>query len=173
MSTLSKTALALLAATALAGCGMGMKDEKPAAAQPAAAQPAAAQGGSMMNHGGMMATLSPASEVPPVANSQAKGDAMVSYDPATMMVSWTVNYSGLSSDFAGAHIHGPAGPGANAGVMVPLASAGSAPNGKLEGSAKLTPEQAQALQSGQTYINIHTANNKAGELRGQIMAHKM
>ena len=29
--------------------------------------------------------------------------------------------------------------------------------------------QANALMAGQMYVNIHTAANKAGEIRGQVM----
>ena len=46
-------------------------------------------------------------------------------------------------------------------------------NGPLEspikGSAKLTDEQVAALAEGQMYFNIHTAANKGGEIRGQMI----
>src|SRR5688500_6089726 len=33
---------------------------------------------------------------------------------------------------------------------------------------KLTPAQLQAFKAGQTYVNVHTAKNKGGEVRGQL-----
>lgn len=112
------------------------------------------------------ATLSSAQEVPPVA-SNGNGTGEFTFDPATKQLTWTVSYSGLTSAAAAAHIHGPAGPGENAGVMVPLAS--GAPANPIKGTATLTDAQIAEITSGKTYVNIHTANNKGGEIRGQLM----
>ncbi|MBV8167985.1 MAG: CHRD domain-containing protein [Alphaproteobacteria bacterium] len=104
-------------------------------------------------------------EVPPVTGN-ASGKGTFTLNPATKELSWNVTYSGLSSDAAAAHIHGPAAAGANAGVVVNLA-----PNGMkspLEGKATLTDAQIADLQAGKYYLNVHTANNKGGEIRGQI-----
>lgn len=38
--------------------------------------------------------------------------------------------------------------------------------GRLSGEYTLTPEQLQALSNGQLYVDIHTKQNRAGELRG-------
>src|SRR3954470_11158722 len=65
----------------------------------------------------LKATLNSASEVP--ANTSAgKGTADVTVNDTTKEVSWTVTFEGLTGDAVAAHIHGPAAPGANAGVMV-------------------------------------------------------
>jgi hypothetical protein len=111
------------------------------------------------------AKLAGAQEAPPV-NSGGQGSAELSLNTATKQLTWKVSFSGLSSDAAAAHIHGPAGPGANAGVVVNLA-----PNGMknpLEGSATLTDAQIADLMAGKDYVNVHTATNKGGEIRGQI-----
>src|SRR5664280_1749626 len=63
-----------------------------------------------------------------------------------------------------AHFHGPAPEGKNAGVMVPISPNGPA----FEGSATLNDAQAKALVDGDMYVNIHTAANKGGEIRGQL-----
>jgi hypothetical protein len=63
------------------------------------------------------ATLTGAQEVPPVATS-GSGQAEVQYDELTQVIRWKVSYSGLTGPVTGAHIHGPAGPGQNAGVVV-------------------------------------------------------
>ncbi len=38
----------------------------------------------------------------------------------------------------------------------------------MTGSAVLTDAQINDLSTGKTYVNIHTAANKPGEIRGQI-----
>jgi hypothetical protein len=104
-------------------------------------------------------------EVPPV-NSPGRGAADLTFDPTSKQLTWKIVYSGLTSDAMGAHIHGPARPGDNAGVLINLA-----PNGMrspLEGSATLTGEQVDYLMLARCYINIHTPQHKEGEIRGQI-----
>jgi hypothetical protein len=110
------------------------------------------------------ATLDGQSEVPP-NNSAGKGTADIDYDPASKKLSWKVTYSGLSGPATAAHFHGPAEPGKNAGVAVPIPNVGSSP---AEGSATLTDSQAADLTSGKYYVNIHTAANPGGEIRGQV-----
>jgi hypothetical protein len=70
----------------------------------------------------------------------------------------------LTGPATAAHLHGPAPEGKNAGVMVPIAPATS----PLEGSATLNDAQAKALMDGDMYVNVHTAENKGGEIRGQL-----
>ncbi len=112
------------------------------------------------------ATLNGGAEVPPV-QSKGTGTAAVNVDPATKQISWRVDYSGLSGPAAAAHIHCGAAAGANAGVAVPLGS-GSNWASPLEGSGTLTDAQLADLQAGKCYVNIHTAANKGGEIRGQL-----
>jgi hypothetical protein len=109
------------------------------------------------------ADLSGASEVPPVT-SAGKGTATASLDTATKTLNWTVTYSGLTP--TAGHIHGPAAPGANAGVLVPLTGGLVSP---IKGSATLTDAQISDLEAGRTYVNLHTADNKGGEIRGQLV----
>jgi hypothetical protein len=111
----------------------------------------------------MKATLDGASEVP--ANTSAgKGTADIDYDPATKKLTWKLSYSGLTGPATAAHFHGPAEPGKNAGVAVPIAPATS----PSEGSATLTDAQAADLAAGKYYVNVHTAANPGGEIRGQV-----
>lgn len=96
--------------------------------------------------------------------SAGKGSGVFTYDTVTKALTYKVDYSGLTGPATMAHIHGPAEPGANAGVLVPFTGAGDA----FSGAATLTDDQAAALQAGKTYVNIHTAANRGGEIRGQI-----
>jgi CHRD domain len=109
------------------------------------------------------ATLSGASEVPPTS-SAGTGTATMTLDAATGQLSWDVTYSGLSGPALAAHIHGPADPGQNAGVVVPLKVTAS----PIKGSKTLTAAQMADLEAGKYYVNIHTAANKGGEIRGQL-----
>jgi len=111
------------------------------------------------------ADLSGASEAPPVA-STAKGSAKATLDTATKTLTWTVDYSGLSGPATAARIHGPAAPGGNAGVLVPFSGDLASP---IKGSAALTDAQVSDLEAGKWYVNLHTAANKPGEIRGQLL----
>ena len=79
----------------------------------------------------------------------------------------TVSGSITTKDVAGtmAHIHRGA-KGTNGPVIVPLDKNGdtySVPAGR-----KLTAEQIKDLKAGNLYVNVHTAKNKGGEVRGQL-----
>lgn len=110
-------------------------------------------------------SLSGAQEVP--ANSTS-GTGMFDarLDKATKTLSWTLSYSGLTGPATAAHLHGPAAPGTNAGVVVPFPSASSGSTG----SATLTDAQIADLMAGKWYANVHTAANPGGEIRGQVTA---
>ena len=112
----------------------------------------------------LKANLSSQSEVPP-ANSKATGTFTGSFDPSTKTLTYTINYSGLSGEPTAAHFHGPAQAGENAGVALPIGAPMSNP---IKGSVTLTEAQARELMDGKWYVNVHTAANKAGELRGQV-----
>jgi len=108
------------------------------------------------------------SEEVPANASKGTGTAEVTYDPATKLLKWKVSYSGLTGPATAGHIHGPAEPGKNAPVVIAFAKVDS----PIEGSATLTDAQAADLAAGKYYINIHTAENKGGEIRGQVAMGK-
>jgi hypothetical protein len=112
----------------------------------------------------MKADLKGSSEVPP-NQSAGTGSVTATFDTAAKKLSWKGTYSGMSGPATAAHFHGPAEPGKNAGVAVPIT-----PNtSPFEGSATLTDAQAAQVMGGQWYVNIHTAANPGGELRGQLV----
>lgn len=109
------------------------------------------------------ATLAPGAGI----TSGGSGMGEFTYDPATMTLTYNVTYEGLSGPAAAAHIHGPAEPGGNAPPVVPFPSAAS----PITGTATLTEAQAAELAAGKYYVNVHTAANRGGEIRGQIVAN--
>ena len=112
----------------------------------------------------LKAILSGASEVP-ATTSKGTGTVDADYDAASKKLTWKLTYSGLTGPATAAHFHGPADAGKNAGVAVPIANATSSP---AEGSATLTDAQAADLLAGKYYVNVHTAANPNGEIRGQV-----
>jgi hypothetical protein len=114
----------------------------------------------MMN---FKASLSGKTEVPPNTTA-GSGTVTATYDTDSKKLTWKGTYSGLTGPATAAHFHGPAAAGKNAGVMIPIAPATS----PLEGSATLNDAQAKALMDGDMYVNVHTAANKGGEIRGQL-----
>jgi CHRD domain len=114
----------------------------------------------------LRATLSSAAEVPPNASS-GSGTMEGSFDKASGVMRWKVTYTGLTGPATMAHFHGPAMPGSNAGVVVPFPSAAS----PAEGMVNLTAAQATDLMTGKWYVNVHTAQNPGGEIRGQVLVN--
>ena len=108
-------------------------------------------------------TMTGATEVPP-KTTDGKGTATASLDTATKMLTYQVDYSGLSGPATAGHFHGPAAAGANAPVVLPFA----APASPIKGTATLTDAQMADLMAGKWYANIHTAANPGGEIRGQM-----
>ena len=115
--------------------------------------------------------LSGAQQVPPVQTT-GSGTADLTYDPTTRVVTWSITYSGLSGPVTMAHFHGPAAEGKNGPVVVWLSKQGSPVEGPIKGEATLSPEQAQQFTAGEWYINVHTRDHPAGEIRGQVMPPK-
>lgn len=120
-------------------------------------------GPSMAANVNLKADLKAASEVPPT-DSKGTGSVTATFDTASRKLSWNGDVSGLSGPATAAHFHA-AEPGKNGGVVVPIAGADK---GSFEGSATLTDAQADELLAGKWYVNVHTAANKGGEVRGQV-----
>ena len=62
------------------------------------------------------ANLDTAQEVPPKAGTGG-GEALITLDSATRLLSYTVTFDGLSGPATAAHFHGPAAKGTNAGAV--------------------------------------------------------
>jgi CHRD domain len=113
------------------------------------------------------ASLNGSTEVPP-NQTAGKGTLAATFDPATKVLTWKGDFSGLTGDIQAAHFHGPAEPGKNAGVLVWISTKGTPLKSPFEGSATLTDDQVKDLMAGLLYVNFHTTANPGGELRGQL-----
>ena len=105
-------------------------------------------------------------EVPPVKTS-ATGSAsfVISADKS---VSGRVATSGVEA--TAAHIHEGA-KGANGPVIVPLTKNADGSWTPAAG-AKLTDAQYASYLAGNLYVNVHSAANKGGEIRAQLIPAK-
>ncbi|MCB8880178.1 CHRD domain-containing protein [Acidisoma cellulosilytica] len=109
----------------------------------------------------LTAKLVPVTGAPPTGI----GHVTATYDPASETISWQVDYAGLSGPVLAAHIHGPATPGMDAGVVVPFTPPFPSP---FMGKAHLTLDQVSQLLGGLYYVNLHTQAFPGGEIRGQL-----
>ncbi|MGH2373322.1 MAG: CHRD domain-containing protein [bacterium] len=127
---------------------------------------------------GFEAFLNGANEVPPVSVSST---GRATFDPEGQGMRYSITLFGMSSTVTAAHIHGPAGPGVNAGIIVTLFSGSAAPpvNGQLvQGtfdSSSINPASGvtwgqlrDLMGNGGVYVNVHTTGFPDGEVRGQV-----
>jgi hypothetical protein len=133
------------------------------------------------------ADLSPANEVPPVANAEKSGSGTVTITmfiakdangvATSASIDFDATFSGFPSGTAltAAHIH-PGAAGVNGGVLVNTTiTAGEVtmPQGSgtlSKRSLSLTVDQANGIIANPAgyYFNIHTASNPGGVARGQL-----
>lgn len=112
--------------------------------------------------------MNAADEVPEpkgdVGGARGTFTATVTKSGSGASLSWNMTFSGLTGPAGAAHIHtgetGVAGP-----VVVPLCGPCQSP---ASGTANADASMLEALQDGGTYVNVHTATNGPGEIRGQL-----
>ena len=80
----------------------------------------------------------------------------------------TGTYRGMSSSATAAHLHFGS-PGRPGPLAQPL-EVTTSPEGEVTGTAELTDQQVDALQTQSLYVQIHSEDNPAGELRGWIFS---
>lgn len=111
-------------------------------------------------------TASGAQEVPVVTTS-GTGTVSGTFDKNTKILNYNVSWSGLSGNATMAHFHGPADPGKNAKVLIPIPIT-SALSGTATGSVSLPDSTATFFMEGKMYYNVHTPANPGGEVRAQV-----
>lgn len=118
----------------------------------------------------LSASLSASREQPEPTMSQGHGFGLMTL--VHDMLSFNATYEELTGPASDAHIHGAAGLGENAGVMIQLepfnGANGFGVGGSLAGETGLEPAQLRAVIDRRTYVNVHTEQNPPGEIRGQI-----
>lgn len=116
----------------------------------------------------LTATMNAAQEVPAptgdVSGARGTFTGTVTRSGSDAVLSWRLEFSGLTGPAGAAHVH-LAAPGQAGGVAVPLCGPCQSP---ATGTANLAPSVLAALESGGAYANVHTAANGPGEIRGQI-----
>jgi hypothetical protein len=138
--------------------------------------------------------ISGGSENPPTG-SPGTGNSLVTYDPATHMLSVNVTFSGLEAGTTAAHIHCCVLPNGNAQVATTVPTFAGFPLGVTSGSYSNTLDLtlassfnpafvassggtlagaesalATGLQDGMAYLNIHTTTFPNGEVRSFLVA---
>jgi CHRD domain len=127
------------------------------------------------------ALLSGASEVPGIPSGSG-GTATVTLDVAARTVTYRVDVYNMPSGTTAAHFHA-GGPGVSGPVVVNFTVQTNISNDfSITGTATaadVVPRQAQGVNSwddfvqaltlGQIYVNVHSAVNPGGEIRGQVV----
>ena len=112
---------------------------------------------------GSNVALSGAEEVPPVTTPGSGSGTITVKDDKS--VSGSVTIKGFTA--TAAHIHmGP--PGCVCPVIIPLTKSSDGNTWSVSAGAKLTDAQYDAYKAGNLYVNVHSAANKGGEVRGQL-----
>lgn len=118
---------------------------------------------------GLTARLGAAQEVPKPkgvrVGAQGIFTAGLVRNRAGGTLSWRLTFQGLTGTATASHIH--LGARGRAGA-VRVALCGPCRSG-ARGSARLDARTVTALLAGRTYVNVHTARNAAGEIRGQLV----
>lgn len=107
-------------------------------------------------------SINGAKEVPPTP-STATGTLNGTYNKTTKVLSYTITWSGVTP--TAMHFH-KADPTASGPVVIPIDAPYTSP--KTGSTPALTAAQEADLLAGLWYINIHSTQYPAGEIRGQL-----
>jgi len=124
---------------------------------------------------GLSAKLDGAQEVPAVTTPATGTGSFFLKSSSSGTVTeleYHVTVTGLSGVIAAAHFHNaPAGASGNPPVRA-ISFNGNTASGSWksnDATEALTPALIRELLSGRIYVNVHTANNPGGEIRGQVL----
>jgi hypothetical protein len=124
-----------------------------------AARPAAA-------HFRFSATLNAGQEIPKQAVKNQAGHGTFTGTLVGTKLTWKLTFAKLTGPAAAAHIH--TGPMGKAGGVA-VALCGPCTSGQT-GTATISAALLKTIQKHGTYVNVHTAKNPNGEIRGQVVA---
>ncbi|MEZ4867661.1 MAG: CHRD domain-containing protein [Caldilineaceae bacterium] len=119
------------------------------------------------------ATLEGRNEVPPVTTS-ASGAGFLALNSTATALDYRVLVNNIENVTA-SHIH-HAAVGVNGSIVFPLFTDQSPgvfdPSHPVSGTIALSTPQVFHLLSDTYYINVHTTQNRSGEIRGQVLAYQ-
>ena len=99
-----------------------------------------------------------------VANARGAFSATVTKTDTGATLNWTLTFTNMSGPATAAHIHlaerGTPGP-----VVVPLCAPCTS---GVSGTANINATVLAAIQADRAYVNVHTRQNPAGEIRDQV-----
>lgn len=112
-------------------------------------------------------TIDAGQEVPS-GTSTGTGFATVTFDDVANVLSWNIQFSGLTGAATAMHFH-QAPAGSNGGVVVNIGTISGLGSPSIGSTSLTNAGQIDALLNDGFYINIHTAANPGGEIRGQVI----
>jgi hypothetical protein len=110
------------------------------------------------------AALSSAQEVPKQVVKDTAATGTFKGTLSGKKLTWKLTFSKLTGHATAAHIH-MAPKGASGNVVVPLCGPCKCP---VKGTATLSAALLKDLKVHKLYVNVHTAKNPNGEIRGQL-----
>jgi hypothetical protein len=113
------------------------------------------------------AVMNTGQEVPkPTGIKPGESGLFTAAESANGKLRWKLTFTKLTGPASAAHIHigkrGKAGP-------VAIALCGPCRSGQT-GTVKVPAKYQETLEHGGAYVNVHTAKNAGGEIRGQLTA---
>jgi hypothetical protein len=113
------------------------------------------------------APLSSGQEVPKQVVKTPNAHGLFKATLKGTQLKWKLTYAKLSGPAMAAHIHKGA-KGKSGNVLVPLCGASPVCKSGLTGTATLTQAEITWFKKHLLYVNVHTAKNPNGEIRGQL-----
>jgi len=129
------------------------------------------------------ASLSGGAVRPNSIQSTASGNFSVTLKSNTSVATYELSFNGLAGPATAAHIHGPAADTAVAETLINFAAppgsgtiqlgASGTASGEFDLHSDITASVSgdslfKLLHAGRLYVDVHTASNGGGEIRGQI-----
>ena len=113
------------------------------------------------------AALSSGQEVPKQVVVNTAGHGLFKGTVSGTTLKWKLTYAKLTGPATAAHIH-MAAKGKSGNVVVPLCGPTPKCRSGITGSATVSASVLAAFKKHLLYVNIHTAKNPNGEIRGQL-----
>jgi CHRD domain len=114
----------------------------------------------------LSATLNAGQEIPKQVVKNQSAHGTFSGTLTGTKLTWKLTFAKLTGGATAAHIH-LGGMGKAGNVIVPLCTPCKSP---VTGTATISASLLKTIKKHGTYVNVHTAKNPNGEIRGQLVA---